>query len=505
MNLKSVRPGHLALWLVPLCLPLMHAVANEHASSSLDGALAATLRKHGFSGNVQSTLASRLGRPVDPQLADLGRQLFFDTAIGLRGDNACAGCHAPNAGMADTQSIAIGVQNNGIVGAQRSGPRNQRRSPSVVNSAFYPRLMWNGRFSAPSQDAFDNSLGFVFPAPEGRSAFPPNDPQVRHLLIAQAHIPPTELNEAAGFTATRGTLAARFDAFDDGIGQALPAPDATGFRNEPIRQALLARLNGVPAYRALFGASFAQVRAGAAIDFTMFARAIAEFEFNLVRANAPIDRFARGEDGALSERQKRGALLFFGKASCVACHAVHGASNQMFSDFQNRNIGVPQISPAFGVGKGNSIFDGAGENEDFGAEQVSGDASDRYKFRTAPLRNVALQPAFFHNGAFTRLEDAIAHHLDVRRSVQAYAPARAGVARDLALRGAPVEPVLAGLDPLLQVPIRLSDDEFRDLVEFVRDGLLDPAARPQALCALVPRALPSGAKPLVFAGCGNPK
>jgi len=38
--------------------------------------------------------------------------------------------------------------------------------------------------------------------------------------------------------------------------------------------------------------------------------------------------------------------------------------------------------------------------------QATGDPADRYAFRTAPLRNVALQPAFMHNGAFVRLEDA---------------------------------------------------------------------------------------------------
>ena len=43
----------------------------------------------------------------------------------------------------------------------------------------------------------------------------------------------------------------------------------------------------------------------------------------------------------------------------------------MFSDFAMHNIGVPQIAPAFGVGLGNVIFDGPGENEDFGLEQVT--------------------------------------------------------------------------------------------------------------------------------------
>jgi hypothetical protein len=32
-------------------------------------------------------------------------------------------------GFGDTQPIAIGVDNNGIVGPGRTGPRNQRRSP----------------------------------------------------------------------------------------------------------------------------------------------------------------------------------------------------------------------------------------------------------------------------------------------------------------------------------------------------------------------------------------
>ena len=87
-------------------------------------------------------------------------------------------------------------------------------------------------------------------------------------------------------------------------------------------------------------------------------------------------------------------------------------------------VGVPQIAPVFGVGTGNMIFDGPGEDEDFGLEQITGNPADRYKFRTSPLRNVALQPAFFHNGAFTRLEDAIRHHLDVFESARGYDAAR---------------------------------------------------------------------------------
>jgi cytochrome c peroxidase len=251
------------------------------------------LHQAGFTGRIESTLEQRLGRPLNPELANLGRLLWFDVLTGLHDDNTCGGCHSPTNGMGDTQSIAIGIQNNGVVGRHRTGPRNQRRTPTAVNTAFYPSLMWNGRFSATSGDPFDNSLGFLFPPPEGSTRFSAKDPVLTHLLMAQAHLPATELVEVAGFTGTAGTLGARFAPFDDGRGAVLPLPDGSGFRNEPIRLQVLRRLNDTATYRRLFGSLFPPVAAGGEIDFTMVARAIAEFEFTLVFADAPIDRFAR--------------------------------------------------------------------------------------------------------------------------------------------------------------------------------------------------------------------
>ena len=479
----------------------VHAEHGAGGNAQLDATLKSVLQQAGFTGRVELTLETRLGRPIDPKLANLGRLLFFDRSGGLHNDNTCAGCHAPATGFGDTQSISIGVQNNLVVGPDRAGPRNQRRAPSVVNTAFYPSLMWNGRFSAPSGDPFDNSQGFLFTLPEGATRFPANDPVVKHLLVAHAHMPPTELVEVAGFTGTKGTIGPRFDQFDDGLGGLVPPPDASGFRNEPIRQEVLKRLNGNTRYRQLFGALFPAVAGGAPIDFTMFGRAIAEFEFSVVRINAPIDKFARGQTNAMSPAEKRGALIFFGKGNCASCHAVGGSSNEMFSDFRMHVAGVPQIAPKFGVGEGNMIFDGPGEDEDFGLEQVTGDPNDRYKFRSSPLRNVALQPAFFHNGAFTRLEDAIRHHLNVFDSARNYNADRAGVDRDLRHRLGPIEPVLARIDPLLATPLHLSAHEFDDLLNFVRDSLLDDGATANDFCPLIPRAVPSGLPILGFQGC----
>ncbi len=333
----------------------------------------------------------------------------------------------------------------------------------IINTAFFPTLMWNSRFRALSGDPFDNSAGLLFPPPEDLSlSYQP------HLLVAQAFIPPTERNEVAGFVF---------------VGD-----------NHAIRNEVLIRLNNIPRYRKLFGKVFPEVKAGAPITFDMFGLAIAEFEFTLTFANAPIDRFARGQRNALTEDEKRGALLFFGEARCSECHSVAGQSTEMFSDFQEHVIGVPQIAPQVT----NSVFDGADANEDFGKEQITGNPEDRYKFRTSPLRNVALQPTFMHNGAFTTLEDAVRHHLDVITSALNYSPVDQQLSADLRGPMGPFNPVLARVDPILAKPIHITDEQFDQLIAFVHYGLLDPRATPERLRSLVPRSLPSGRPGLIF-------
>ena len=430
-------------------------------AGELDVALRNYLTSHGFTGRIASTLETRLGRRIDRQLANVGRLLWFDPIQGLNNDNTCGGCHSPTHGFGDTQPIAIGIDNNGIVGPGRTGPRNQRRSPMVINTAFYPTLMWNSRFHAPSGDPFDNSVGFVFPDPEGTTLS-----HLPHLLAAQAFIPLTERVEQAGFH--------------------FPGD------NDDIRAEVLRRLNDNGNYRQLFARVSKAVKAGAPITFDDVGRAIAEFEFSLVFADAPIDRYARGARNALTPSEKQGAVLFFGRAGCVVCHSVSGQSNEMFSDFRQHVAGIPQIAPSFS----NVEFDGPGADEDFGLEQATGNTADRYAFRTSPLRNVALQSAFMHNGAFVRLEHAIRYHLNAVGEAATFSTAQ--LPADLQGPTGPVQPMLDRLDPLLRTPVPLTKEEFESLVDFVGNGLLDPAARPERLRRLIPQKLPSGRANLIF-------
>ncbi len=433
------------------------------ADPQLNARLVTVLQQKHFSGAVQSSLRQRIGRDLSLDLANLGRLLWFDTITGLNNDNTCAGCHSPTNGFGDTQSIAIGIENNGIVGPDRKGRRNMRRTPMAANTAFFPNLMWNSRFASLSGNPFSNVAGFKFPPPEGLTlSYEP------HLLVAQAFIPPTERTEVAGF---------------DFLGD-----------NYAIRAEVLRRLNAIDGYRALFGQVFPEVSAGDPITFDMFGKAIAEFEFSLIFADAPLDRFARGDTTAMTDPQKRGALVFFGSAGCVECHEVAGQSNEMFSDFQDHVAGAPQIVPQVT----NNSFDGAAANEDFGLEEITGKQADRYKFRTSPLRNLALQPAFFHDGAFTRLEAALRYHLNPVASVSAYSPQQQHLDSDLAGPLGPMQPVFDRLDPRLRSGAQLSPKEFHDLLVFLRDGLLDSRALPNNLGSLVPEAVPSGRPVLKF-------
>ena len=82
-------------------------------------------------------------------------------------------------------------------------------------------------------------------------------------------------------------------------------------------------------------------------------------------------------------------------------------------------------------------------------------------------------------------------HLDVVSTARDYDPVRAGVSSDL--RGAlgPIEPVLARLDPLMSTPVILTRHEFRQLIDFLSNGLLDDRARPENLRKLIPKNVPS--------------
>lgn len=77
-------------------------------------------------------------RPVpapDAGLAALGRRLFGDTRLSADGTVSCSTCHDARRAFSDGRQVAIGV----------TGRRGRRNSPTILNSVFHSRLLWDGR------------------------------------------------------------------------------------------------------------------------------------------------------------------------------------------------------------------------------------------------------------------------------------------------------------------------------------------------------------------------
>jgi cytochrome c peroxidase len=72
---------------------------------------------------------------LDPELANLGYQLFFDPVLSADNDLSCAHCHHPDKGFSDGLTVAENA----------TGEQLTRHSSSLWNVAYNPSLFWDGR------------------------------------------------------------------------------------------------------------------------------------------------------------------------------------------------------------------------------------------------------------------------------------------------------------------------------------------------------------------------
>lgn len=396
-------------------------------------------------------------KPAAAKVA-LGRVLMFDKELSGNRDTSCATCHHPLMHTADAQSVSIGTGGRGlgptrILGVDRSLiPRN---APEVFNrgATLWTTMFWDMRVAGSV------TAGFTSPA---QNALPDG---LDSVLAVQAMFPVTSRDEMRG-------KAGDSDVSGEPNEVALLADsDFTG-----IWTTLIQRLLRIPGYVALFNSAFPDVPTDR-LGFEHAANAIAAFESAAWRlVDSPWDRYVAGDDSALSVNAKRGALLFFGKAGCAGCH-----SGNLLSDQQAHNVGVPQVGP----GKGDAA------PLDYGRGGITGQAADRYKFRTPPLRNVALTGPWMHDGAYTTLEGAVRHLLDPATALRKYDVAQLIPELRSTFQGSAetLAAILATLDPLVATPKSLTDMEVNEILTFL-ESLTDPAEAD--LVADIPASVPSG-------------
>jgi cytochrome c peroxidase len=390
----------------------------------------------------------------------LGRALMFDKILSGNRDISCATCHLPSLHATDGLPLSIGTGGTGLGTARTLGPGRRfvpRNAPSLLDQGLRsPFIFWDGRVSG--------SVGrWTTPAP----ALPGG---LATILAAQAMFPVLSREEMRGDPGDRDVFGA--------VNELAGFPDT---EHTQIWDAVMRRLLAIPEYVALFQAAYPQVPA-ASLGFQHAATAIAAFETEaLSRYGSPFDRYLDRDNSALNVQQKRGALLFFGRAQCATCHqgALLGG-NGFFND------GVPQLGP------GSS----PGAPQDWGRGATVTNPSERtfarFQFRVPPLRNVELSAPYMHNGAYPTLEAVIRHYNDPLLALRTYDPAAQLPPQFQSLHHperALVDSVAATIDGRLRTSRNFSDQDRADLVAFLK-SLTDPAARD--LSALVPDRVPSG-------------
>lgn len=368
----------------------------------------------------------------------LGEALYWDKILSGNQNIACATCHHSLTDTGDGLSLPVGEGGNGLGVARNTGngadevhERVPRNAPPVWNlgAKSMTFMFHDGRVTAD----INQPSGFRSPAgadlPSGLDS----------VLAVQAMFPVTSGTEMAG---------------QAGENEIADAPDL------PTLWARLAqRLQGVPEYVNMFNAAYGI--SAPEITYVHAANAIAAYEATAFRADtSPFDAYLRGDKRAISPAAKRGMHLFYGQAGCSGCH-----SGKFQTDMEFHAIGVPQI----GNGKGN----GLNGHDDFGRENVTGDINDRYRFRTPPLRNVALTGPWGHDGAYNTLRGMVEHHLDAVSALENYDTSQAVLPSNANLDPIDFEvhndfASRAALSAAIEIaPVNLSNRKLDDLMAFI--------------------------------------
>ena len=389
--------GTVALLIVG-CLVLLFA-SESRSQNARRGRLESSALPLSESSALPLSVRAPDTNPGTPAKIALGRLLFWDPILSGKQDVACATCHHPDFAYAENRDISIGVDGVGLGHGRRFTPQAspafvKRNSQTILNVAF-------------------NGIG------DGGHYDPASAPMFWDLRVsgleAQALEPIKTVEEMRGgaFTET----------------------DAVA--------GVVARLNGIPEYRRLFGDAFGASRP---ISAEQLGWALAAFQRSLTAVNAPFDRYMRGDAGAMTDAQVRG-MRRFERVGCINCH--HGP---MFSDYQVHVLGVPD-NPRLAASD-------AGVNE-------------TYAFRTASLRNLTHTAPYMHSGVFDSLRDVLEFYDDVS--------GRRGRARNQRVSR-------EQLDPLVR-QLRDPDDRAGDLIAFLESLTDDSFDR------TIPTRVPSTLRP----------
>ena len=285
-----------------------------------------------------------------------------------------------------------------------------------------PALSASGRQSCAScHDAAHghspaNSLAAQFGGPNGDLQGTRKAPAIRYLAA-----------NAPFFFAADGTPTGGF--FWDGRARTFAEQATEPFVNpfemaNADKSAVVAKVAAAPyaaEFKALYGAdAFNDVDAA----YLRISLAVQQYEREDTEFNSyssKYDAFLRGT-ARLSDQELRGLALYNApdKGNCAACHpSARGAGGALplFTDFTYDNLGVPR-NPELTRNADPAYFDlGLCQRADLTQRSDLCGA-----FKVPSLRNVALREAFFHNGRFKSLKDALTFYVQRDTNPQKWYP-----------------------------------------------------------------------------------
>ena len=193
-------------------------------------------------------------------------------------------------------------------------------------------------------------------------------------------------------------------------------PDEMGL---PIDEAVK-RLNASAEYKMLFQKIFKQ-----APDAKNLAAAFSAYEQTLETVDSKFDDWSNNLK-KLTASEERGRQLFVGdKAKCFDCHRMEDFTTDEF-----RNIG---------------LYNGTSLN-DAGLYIITNKETDKGKFKTPGLRNIAVTAPYMHNGMFKTLEEVMEYYNNPQQFV----------------------PNSINIDDALKIPLGLTQQEKNDIVAFLK-------------------------------------
>ena len=171
--------------------------------------------------------------------------------------------------------------------------------------------------------------------------------------------------------------------------------------------------------------------------------AISAYLRALITNKAPFQEYLKGNKVALSEQEKRGALVFFSKGKCYQCH-------------KNANLGANEFY-ALGVKDlyetGRAFNTSEEDTRNLGRGEFTGKTEDMYKFRIPQLYNLGDADFYFHGSSKRTLREVVDYFNE-------------GISENNKVPSSQIARQFR--------PLNLSKEQVEDLTAFLDNGLRDP-------------------------------